>query len=142
MQSTGLRALLHPAIAAARFQPRSRILCRSFQTSSTWRNADAGAGANNGDKPPNLSTAVEDEDIQPQNGTENMSGRSRVRASSSLKSRIARKQAAPALPPVKLPQAFLDDNVTLHHAWRRPQLPIALSEDAKQPKTSSIFVDS
>lgn len=141
MQSTGLRALLHPAIAAARFQPRSRILCRSFQTSSTWRNAGAGAGANNGDKPPNQSTAVEDEDIQPQNGTENLSGRSRVRASSSLKSRIARKQAAPALPPVKLPQAFLDDNVTLHHAWRRPQLPIALFEDAKQPKTSSIFVD-
>jgi AAA+ superfamily predicted ATPase len=58
-----------------------------------------------------------------------------------LKSRIARKQAAPALPPVKLPQAFLDDNVTLHHAWRRPQLPIALAEDAKQPKTSSIFID-
>lgn len=58
-----------------------------------------------------------------------------------MKSRIARKNAAPALPPVKLPQDFLDNNVTLHDAWRRPQLPIALAEDAKQPKTSSIFVD-
>ncbi|CEI62958.1 hypothetical protein FVEN_g477 [Fusarium venenatum] len=140
MQLTGLRALLHPAVAAARSQARSRILCRSFKTSSTWKNT-AGAGANNGDKPPNQSTAVEDEEIQPQNGTDNLPGRSRVRASSSLKSRIARKQAAPALPPVKLPQSFLDDNVTLHHAWTRPQLPIALAEDAKQPKTSSIFID-
>ncbi|KAF0643764.1 hypothetical protein FPSE5266_04831 [Fusarium pseudograminearum] len=141
MQLTGLRALLHPAVAASRSQARSRILCRSFQTTSTWRNIGAGAGANNGDKPPNQSTAVEDEEIQPQNGTENMPGRSRVRASSSLKSRIARKQAAPALPPVKLPQEFLNDNVTLHHARTRPQLPIALAEDAKQSKTSSIFID-
>ncbi|KAM0306614.1 hypothetical protein ACHAPM_001185 [Fusarium culmorum] len=141
MQLTGLRALLHPAVAASRSQARSRILCRSFQTTSTWRNTGAGAGANNGDKPPNQSTAVEDEEIQPQNGTENMPGRSRVRASSSLKSRTARKQAAPALPPVKLPQEFLNDNVTLHHARTRPQLPIALAEDAKQPKTSSIFID-
>ncbi|KAF4972810.1 hypothetical protein FSARC_710 [Fusarium sarcochroum] len=144
MQSTGLRALLHPAIVAARSRsraPRSRTLYRSFQTSSIWRTTGAGAGANNGDKPPGQSAAVEDEDVQPQNGTESASGRSRIRASSSLKSRIARKNAAPALPPVKLPQAFLDDNVTLHHAWRRPQLPIALTEDAKHLKTSSIFVD-
>ncbi|KAF5017680.1 hypothetical protein F66182_10374 [Fusarium sp. NRRL 66182] len=137
MQSTGLRALLHPAVT------RSRILYRSFQTSSTWRNtgSGAGAGANNGDKPPGETAAIEDEDVQPQNGTEAMSGRLRPRASSSLKSRMARKHAAPSLPPVKLPQTFLDDNVTLHHDWKRPQLPIALAEDAKQPKTSSVFVD-
>ncbi|KAM0352860.1 hypothetical protein ACHAPU_001742 [Fusarium lateritium] len=147
MQLTGLRALPHPAIVTTRyrFPARSRSLYRSFHTSPIWRNtgvgAGAGAGANNGDKPPGQSAAVEDEDVQPQNGTESTSGRSRVRASSSLKSRIARKHAAPALPPVKLPQDFLDNNVTLHDAWRRPQLPIALAEDAKQPKTSSVFVD-
>lgn len=149
MQLTGLRALLHPAIVATRYRTpaRSRTLYRSFQTSSSWRNtgasagAGAGSGANNGDKPPSQSAAAEEEDVQPQNGTETSPGRSRVRASSSLKSRIARKHAAPALPPVKLPQDFLDNNVTLHDAWRRPQLPIALAEDAKQPKTSSIFVD-
>ncbi|KAI1045249.1 hypothetical protein LB505_004969 [Fusarium chuoi] len=143
MQSTGLRALLNPAIVAARSQARYRIHYRSFQTSSTWRDtgAGAGAGANNGDKPPGQPAAVEEEDVQPQNGTETAPGRSRVRTSTSVKNRIARKHAAPALPPVKLPQTFLDDNVTLHHARRRPRLPIALAEDAKQPKTSSIFVD-
>ncbi|KAF5667554.1 ATPase family AAA domain-containing protein [Fusarium heterosporum] len=145
MQLTGLRALPHPAIVTTRyrFPARPRILYRSFQTSPIWRNigAGGGAGANNGDKPPGQSAAAEDEDVQPQNGAESTSGRSRVRASSSLKSRIARKHAAPALPPVKLPQDFLDSNVTLHDAWRRPQLPIALAEDAKQPKTSSVFVD-
>ncbi|KAF4970233.1 hypothetical protein FZEAL_10090 [Fusarium zealandicum] len=142
MHSPGLRALLHPAVVAAR-APRSRILgvaYRSFQTSPSWLN-DGSNGANNGDKPAGESTTVEDEDVQPQNGTESSSGRSRVRASGSLKSRIARKHAAPALPPVKLPQNFLDDNVTLHNVWRRPRLPVALTEDAKHPKTSSIFVD-
>ncbi|CVK96539.1 related to MSP1 protein [Fusarium proliferatum] len=141
MQSTGLRALINPAIIAARSQAQYRIRYRSFQTSSTWRDTGAGAGANNGDKPPGQPAAVEEEDVQPQNGTETAPGRSRVRTSTSVKNRIARKHAAPALPPVKLPQTFLDDNVTLHHARRRPRLPIALAEDAKQPKTSSVFVD-
>ncbi|KAM5348542.1 hypothetical protein ACJ41O_008366 [Fusarium nematophilum] len=145
MHSPRLRALLHPAVVAVARAPRSRVLgvaCRSFQTSSTWLNGGgSGSSANNGDKPTSESTAVEGEDVQPQNGTESSSGRSRIRASSSLRSRIARKNAAPALPPVKLPQTFLDDNVTLHSAWRRPRLPIALAEDAKHPKSSSIFVD-
>ncbi|KAF5011490.1 hypothetical protein FDECE_2409 [Fusarium decemcellulare] len=144
MHSPGLRALLHPAVVAAR-APRSRILgaaYRSFQTSPAWLSGGrSGSSASNGDKPTGESSTVEDEDVQPQNGTESSAGRSRVRASSSLKSRIARKHAAPALPPVTLPQTFLDDNVTLHHAWRKPRLPIALAEDAKHPKTSSIFVD-
>ncbi|KAM0420711.1 hypothetical protein ACHAPT_011493 [Fusarium lateritium] len=145
MHSPGLRALIHPAAALAARAPRSRFLgaaYRSFQTSSAWLSGGgSGSGANNGDKPAGESSTAEGEDVQPQNGTESSSGRSRIRTSSSLKSRIARKNAAPALPPVKLPQTFLDENVTLHNTWRRPRLPIALAEDAKHPKTSSIFVD-
>ncbi|RSL44727.1 hypothetical protein CEP53_011098 [Fusarium sp. AF-6] len=145
MHSPGLRALVHPAAAVAARAPRSRILgvaYRSFQTSSTWLNGSgSGSGANNGNKPAGESSTVEGEDVQPQNGTESSPGRSRYRTSSSLKNRIARKNAAPDLPPATLPQTFLDENVTLHNPWRRPGLPIALAEDAKHPKTSSIFVD-
>ncbi|RSL99691.1 hypothetical protein CEP52_009587 [Fusarium oligoseptatum] len=127
MRSPGLRALVHPAAAVAARAPRSRILgvaYRSFQTSSTWLNGSgSGSGANNGNKPAGESSTVEGEDVQPQNGTESSPGRSRLRTSSSLKNRIARKNAAPDLPPATLPQTFLDEKY------------------AKHPKTSSIFVD-
>lgn len=147
MHSPGLCALRHPAVLAAR-APRLRFASRTLARPS-WRPASissawlsSSADASNGGKPANESPAiVEDEDVQPQTGSESAAGRSRIRASGSLKSRIARKHAAPALPPVKLPQSFLDDNVSLHHAWRRPRLPVALAEDTERPKTSSISID-
>ncbi|KAK7398042.1 hypothetical protein QQX98_012592 [Neonectria punicea] len=147
MHSPGLRALLNPALLAARAaRPRfpSRALARSSwratSVSSAWLSSSA--GASDGGKPADESPAtVEDEEVLPQTGSDSASGRSRVRASGALKSRIARKHAAPALPPVKLPQSFLDDNVSLHHAWRRPRLPLALAEDTERPKTSSISID-
>ncbi|KAK7428780.1 hypothetical protein QQZ08_004705 [Neonectria magnoliae] len=147
MHSPGLRALLNPALLAARAarprfpsRARARSSWRTTSVSSAWLSSSA--GASDGGKPADESPAtVEDEEVQPQTGSDSASGRSRVRASGALKSRIARKHAAPALPPVKLPQSFLDNNVSLHHAWRRPRLPLALAEDTERPKTSSISID-
>ncbi|CAM1509209.1 Fc.00g029480.m01.CDS01 [Cosmosporella sp. VM-42] len=137
MHSPGLRALrlLHPAVLATR---APRIASRTFRTSAVWLSSTG-----NGGKPAaDATVSAQDEDVHPQTGAETSTGRSKIRASGSLKSRYARKATAPALPPVTLPQTFLDDNVTLHHASRKPRLPIALAEDAKNEKSSAIFVDT
>lgn len=135
MLSPGLRALLlRPALRAPRI-----AATRTLRTSTVWRSS-AGSGAKPG---VDESVAGQDEgEVPPQTGADTAAGRTKVRASGSLRSRYARKAAAPALPPVTLPRAFLDDNVTLFDALRRPRLPIALAEDAKSTKSSAIFVDT
>lgn len=132
MHAPGLRALHHPAVLAAR---APRVLRRSLHVSTLRLNS-----ANEGGKPPDDSTGSQDEDVQPQTGNEAAAGRSRLRASGSLKNRYARKQAAAPLPPVHLPQAFLDSSVTLFNAFEPPQLPLALELDTRKSKTSNIFV--
>ncbi|KAI5457251.1 hypothetical protein BGZ63DRAFT_408009 [Mariannaea sp. PMI_226] len=145
MHSLGPRALLHPAVLAAR-APRPRIAPQSLSHPS-WRvsfaRLNSSASPADRGKPTNESTTVveDEDDLHPQSASDSAAGRSRVRASSSLKSRYARKQAAPALPPVQLPQAFIEENVSLHHPWRRPRLPIALAQDTERIKTSSISID-
>ncbi|KAF7552294.1 hypothetical protein G7046_g7455 [Stylonectria norvegica] len=142
MLSPGLRALLrvHPALRPTFLVARTpRALQRSLRTSASWLNSSTG----NGGKPADESVQTgQDEDLQPQTGIESSAGRSKIRPSSALKSRYARKHAAPSLPPVILPPSFLDANVTLHHNSRKPQLPRALAEDAEHPKSSSMFVDT
>lgn len=135
MLSPGLRALLlRPALRAPRI-----AAARTLRTSTVWRSS-AGSGAKPG---VDESVAGQDEgEVPPQTGADTAAGRTKVRASGSLRSRYARKAAAPALPPVTLPRAFLDDNVTLFDALTRPRLPIALAEDAKSTKSSAIFVDT
>lgn len=143
MHSPGLRAL-HPAVLAAR-APRPRGISLSWRLSTVRRSSSASPSPSSGDgggRPINESPAVHDEDdAYPQAASDSQAARSRIRASGSLKSRYARKHAAPALPPVQLPPSFLDDNVILHHSRRRPRLPVALAHDTERTKTSSISID-
>ncbi|TQV92558.1 hypothetical protein V2A60_009033 [Cordyceps javanica] len=56
------------------------------------------------------------------------------------KSRQTRRKSASALPPVEIPNVFLEQNVTIHEEASQPRLPQALIEDAKREKASRLFL--
>ncbi|KAM4066949.1 ATPase family associated with various cellular activities (AAA) domain-containing protein [Hirsutella rhossiliensis] len=132
-----------PTVAlAAGIPPRAAIAAarRAFHTPPGRRTAH---GAGGGNKPPADDSVTEDDaNAEPQAATETAGGRVRSQvAAASSRARQARKHVASALPPVNLPQSFLDNNVSIHTPGMPSPLPAALAEDAKHPKVSRLFSD-
>ena len=110
---------------------------RPFHAPSSRRNAHGPGG-----KPADDSVTEHDnDDPEPQAGTETSGGRTRSHTSGPARSRNTRRRVAAALPPVDLPRSFLDSNVSVYIPGMQPRLPIALAEDASRDKVSRLFVD-
>ncbi|RFU80857.1 hypothetical protein TARUN_1333 [Trichoderma arundinaceum] len=114
----------------------SSRISRAIHTSAIQLNSRSGG---NGINPDDDSTEHNDE-LENQNGTETSGGRWRGYTTGSIRTRHQRKRQVSALPPVELPQSFLQNNVSLYVPHEQPQLPTALVEDARHVKISQIFV--
>ncbi|KAL7921605.1 hypothetical protein ACQKWADRAFT_124338 [Trichoderma austrokoningii] len=108
----------------------SSRISRAFHSSAVQLNSRSGG---NGPKPVEDSADHGDE-LENQTGTESPGGRWRGHAAGPIRTRQQRKRQATALPPVELSQTFLQNNISLYAAQERPQLPIALAEDARHEK--------
>ncbi|KFA50529.1 hypothetical protein S40293_03008 [Stachybotrys chartarum IBT 40293] len=124
------------AISTAALVPRIPAVTRRrpFHSSSV-RLDDRGNGAN---KPTEDSLTESAEGSGPQSGLQTPGGRLRGSALSSQRIRQAKQRVASALPPVQLPQHFLDTNVSLYDPHRPPRLPEALKLDALTPRASGL----
>lgn len=142
MHPPGTRVL--PPVALPARVPPSRVHRRPFFAWSgappPGRNGTGdGAGNNSGGGSRPAQEPLTGEDAETQPATDTAGGRSRSHAATLQRTRQARKRAATALPPVKLPQSFLDNNVSLFRPSAQPQIPLALAHDAKIPKVSRLF---
>ncbi len=124
-----------PAAALAAGAQRGRGLHRQFHAS-----ARRCSGFSNGGRPSEESATEHDGEAETQSSGEASGGRSRSTPTSSLRSRQNRRKPASALPPVELPNDFLEKNVTKYEEVGQPRLPPALAEDAKREKVSRLFL--
>ncbi|KAG6038991.1 hypothetical protein E4U41_003373 [Claviceps citrina] len=108
---------------------------RAFHSISR-RHASNGAGS--GGKPTDSSITEHENDTESSTVAEATGGRNRAFSSAVLRSRLARRRTASALPPVKLPSSFLRENVSIHDPGQQPTLPDALVEDTMHIKTSRL----
>ncbi|UKZ71607.1 uncharacterized protein TrAtP1_012562 [Trichoderma atroviride] len=108
----------------------SSRISRALHSSAVQLNSRSGG---NGSKPVEDSADHGDE-LENQTGTESSGGRWRGHAAGPIRTRQQRKKQVTALPPVELSQTFLQNNLSLYAAQGRPQLPIALAEDARHKK--------
>lgn len=127
--------LRRAAVAAAR---------RRFHT-PPGRRAVHGAGGGGNKPPPPADDSLTEHDVnaEPHAATETSGGRVRNQgvAAGASRARQARKHVASALPPVNLPQSFLDHNVSVYVSGTPPRLPEALLYDEGHPKVSHLFSD-
>ncbi|EGX89176.1 mitochondrial AAA ATPase, putative [Cordyceps militaris CM01] len=98
------------------------------------------SGLGNSGRPSEESATEHNGEVEVQGCGEASGGRSRATIASSLRSRQARRKPASALPPVELPNDFLEYNVTIYEEASQPRLPPALAEDAKREKVSRLFL--
>ncbi|KYK54216.1 mitochondrial AAA ATPase [Drechmeria coniospora] len=112
---------------------RATCCRRSLHASLGRRN-----GHGSGDKP--ADDSLTEHDVDPEPHAETSGGRTRSHASGPPRNRAARKRIASALPPVRLPANFLENNVSLFNPSAQPRLPLALVEDARHDKTSRLYL--
>ncbi|UNI16211.1 hypothetical protein JDV02_002671 [Purpureocillium takamizusanense] len=122
-----------PTVAFAARAPAPR----SLHTSPPARNAAPGSDG----KPADDSVTEHDGDVEEQTGAGTSGGRTRSHAAGPSRTRQARRRVASALPPVKLPPSFLDNNVSVFAPGIQPRLPAAISEDSRHEKISRLFHD-
>ncbi|KAH8125381.1 hypothetical protein LI328DRAFT_74344 [Trichoderma asperelloides] len=108
----------------------SSRISRAIHSSAVQLSSHSGG---NGSKPIE-DTADHDDELENQTGTESSGGRWRGHATGPIRTRQQRKRQVTALPPVELPQTFLQNNISLYAAQEWPQLPVALAEDARHEK--------
>ncbi|KHN97823.1 ATPase, AAA-type, core [Metarhizium album ARSEF 1941] len=134
MQTPILKAL--PATIVATAKGSWALPVRAIHSTPSRRH---GAGSVPGGKPSDDFVTEHDNEPELQPATGTTGGRPRNHTGSALKSRLARRRAASALPPVTLPSEFLHNNVSLYAVERLPRLPAALVEDATRDKLSRLF---
>ncbi|KAJ4153269.1 hypothetical protein LMH87_009764 [Akanthomyces muscarius] len=124
-----------PTVVLAAGAQRGQASHRRFHAS-----ARRCSGLGNGGRPSEESATEHDGETEAQGSGEASGGRSRSTVTSSLRNRQTRRKAASALPPVELPNSFLEQNVTIYNEASQPRLPPALAEDAKREKVSRLFL--
>ncbi|KAL0940651.1 mitochondrial AAA ATPase [Colletotrichum truncatum] len=126
MHALGPRALASASRVSASsrlaFLAVNRRQCRHFHPSFRLRKGppETGSGADDG-KPPEKPSSEQDDSSKNQDGVRSESAasesafrRSRGGAFASARARLSRPRATDELPPVKLPQAFIDSSVSLY----------------------------
>ncbi|KAG5952215.1 hypothetical protein E4U53_001361 [Claviceps sorghi] len=119
---------------------------RAFHSLSHRHNSNgAGSGGKPIDSPiserENEPDPEAEPEAEPSAVAETTGGRARGIPSGALRSRLARRRTALALPPVKLPPSFLRENVFVYDSALQPRLPDALVEDTIHTKTSRLFMN-